>query len=90
MDFRVGLWLVRPGMNSVVGEGRACHITPKAMEVLVCLAKRQGQVVAKDEIFREVWAETFVSDDALTRCIGELRRAFHDDAREPSIIRTPA
>jgi TolB-like protein/DNA-binding winged helix-turn-helix (wHTH) protein/Flp pilus assembly protein TadD len=88
MDFRVGLWLVRPGMNSLVCEGRACHVTPKSMEVLVCLAKRQGQVVAKDEIFREVWAETFVSDDALTRCIGELRRAFHDDAREPSIIRT--
>lgn len=90
MDFRVGPWLVQPGMNSVICEGRACHITPKAMEVLVCLAERPGQVVAKDQIFQEVWAGTFVSDDALTRCIGELRRAFHDDAREPAIIRTVA
>ena len=88
MDFCVGLWLVRPEMDTIIGEGQACHISPKAMEVLVCLARRQGRVVGKDEIFQEAWAATFVSDDALTRCIGELRRAFHDDAREPSVIQT--
>jgi TolB-like protein/DNA-binding winged helix-turn-helix (wHTH) protein/Tfp pilus assembly protein PilF len=88
MDFRAKSWQVQPGMNRVVGEGRTCHITPKAMEVLECLARQQGQVVAKEKIFQEVWAGTFVSDDALTRCIGEIRRAFHDDAREPSIIQT--
>jgi TolB-like protein/DNA-binding winged helix-turn-helix (wHTH) protein/Tfp pilus assembly protein PilF len=88
MDFRLGPWLVQPGMSSITGEGHTRHITSKSMEVLVCLAKRQGHVAMKEEIFREVWPETFVSDDALTRCIGELRRALHDDAREPSIIRT--
>ena len=76
MDFRVGSWLVRPRLNSLVHGGQAYHLTPKAMEVLVCLAKRQGEVVGKDEIFQEVWAGAFVSDDSLTRCIGELRRAF--------------
>jgi TolB-like protein/DNA-binding winged helix-turn-helix (wHTH) protein len=90
MDFRVGPWLVQPGMGIISAGGRTCHITPKSMEVLACLAKRQGQVVSKKEIFREVWPETFVSDDALTRCIGELRRAFFDNARDPSIIRTVA
>ncbi len=88
MDFCVGPWLVRPEMDTVAREGESCHISPKAMEVLVCMARRQGRVVAKDEIFQEVWAGTFVSDDALTRCVGELRRSFHDDAREPSVIQT--
>ena len=90
MDFRVGPWLVRPRLNSLVRGGQACHVTPKAMEVLVCLAKREGEVVGKDEIFQEVWAGTFVSDDSLTRCIGELRRAFRDTAREPAVIETIA
>lgn len=87
----MGPWLVQPGTNRVVcDDGRARHVTPKTMEVLLCLAARQGRVVTKDEIFREVWAGTFVSDDALTRCIGELRRAFHDKVRAPAIIQTVA
>jgi DNA-binding winged helix-turn-helix (wHTH) protein/TolB-like protein len=60
------------------------------MEVLTCLAKRQGQVVSRDEIVREVWQGTCVSDDSLTRCIVELRHSFGDDAREPKIIKTVA
>jgi TolB-like protein/DNA-binding winged helix-turn-helix (wHTH) protein/Tfp pilus assembly protein PilF len=90
MQFRVGPWLVRPDMNSILRDGQARHISPKAMEVLSCLARRQGQVVAREEFFRDVWKETFVSEDALIRCVGELRRAFHDRADEPAIIRTIA
>jgi DNA-binding winged helix-turn-helix (wHTH) protein len=90
MDFRVGSWLVRPGFGSIIRDGEACHITPKSMELLVCLAKRNGQILTKDEIFQEVWPDTFVSDDALTRCIRELHRAFQDDARNPSTIGTIA
>jgi TolB-like protein/Tfp pilus assembly protein PilF len=58
------------------------------MEVLLCLARHAGEVVRKEEIIREVWEQTFVSDDSLTRCIGELRRAFRDLAREPTVIET--
>ena len=85
---RLAAWVVKPEMGSISCDGQLSHVSPKAMEVLLCLVRRQGLVVSKDEIFREVWAETFVSDDALTQCIVELRRAFHDNAREPSIIQT--
>jgi TolB-like protein/DNA-binding winged helix-turn-helix (wHTH) protein len=90
MDFHVGPWLARPGTNSIIRRGHTYRVTPKAMDLLVCLAKRRGEPVSKAEIFQEVWAGTFVSDDALTRCIGELRRAFHETAQQPSIIETVA
>jgi DNA-binding winged helix-turn-helix (wHTH) protein len=35
-----------------------------------------------------VWSDTVVSDDALTSCIQELRRALEDDARQPRFIET--
>jgi TolB-like protein/Flp pilus assembly protein TadD len=60
------------------------------MDLLACLAKRRGAVVSKADIFQEVWAGTFVSDDALTRCIGELRRVFQETAQQPAIIETVA
>src|SRR5262245_7660501 len=60
------------------------------MEVLVYLARRPGEVVARDTLIRDVWGETFVTDHVLTRCIAELRKVFDDDVREPRVIQTIA
>src|SRR5262249_37923861 len=42
----------------------------------------------KDELFRDVWDGAFVSEDVLTRAVGELRRLFGDDAGSPRVIET--
>ena len=89
-DFEFGEWAVHPKLNAVVRDGASHHVSPKAVEVLVFLAENQGDVVTKEAILASVWSGTFVTDDALTRCIGELRRVFEDDAREPHIIQTIA
>jgi DNA-binding winged helix-turn-helix (wHTH) protein/Flp pilus assembly protein TadD len=88
LDFRLGPWVVRPSLNSVALNGKAARVEPKAMEVLLCLAKHAGDVVSKEQLIGMVWADTFVGDDALTRCISELRKAFDDDPRAPRIIET--
>ena len=88
MHFGLGPWLVEPELNAVVRGGETRHVTPKSMDVLVCLARREGRVVPKDEIHQEVWPGAFVTDDALTRCIAELRRALKDSARNPEIVGT--
>jgi Tol biopolymer transport system component len=44
--------------------------------------------VTKDELFRDVWQGAFVTEDVLTRAVGELRRAFQDDAARPRVIET--
>jgi len=56
--------------------------------VLLCLARRPGEVVAKEDLLAEVWNGTFVTEDVLTRAIAELRRAFGDDAAAPQVIET--
>jgi adenylate cyclase len=87
-DFRLGQWLVEPSLNTVSRAGASVHLEPKVMEVLVCLARQPGKAVPKDQLLKMVWPETFVTDDALTRSISELRRVFEDDARDPRIIQT--
>jgi DNA-binding winged helix-turn-helix (wHTH) protein/predicted ATPase len=67
---------------------REVRVTAKSLAVLHALADRPGQVVTKQELFREVWPDTVVGDDALTSCIQELRRALKDDARRPQYIET--
>jgi len=58
------------------------------VEVLLCLAEHPGETVFKGHLIQKVWGGTFVTDDVLTRCISELRKALEDDAKEPRIIQT--
>lgn len=58
------------------------------MDVLVELAKAQGRVVERDELLRIWGPRAVVADEALTRCIAELRKALGDSPREPVYIKT--
>ena len=58
------------------------------MAVLACLARNPCEVVTRDEFIAQVWGGRVVSDEALSRCISQLRQVLHDDPREPRFIRT--
>ena len=66
--------------------GDSVSLRPLAREVLLCLARKVGQVVGKDELMRTVWPNVVVTDDSLVQCIAELRRALKDN--EHRIVRT--
>src|SRR5215475_10523122 len=87
-SFKVGSWIVDPSLNSVSSEGKTVRLEPKVMEVLLCLAQHSGETLSKEQLFQAVWPNIIVTEDVLRRCIGELRRAFDDDARNPHIVET--
>ena len=64
------------------------RLTPKSAAVMSLLVAHAGEPVTKENLFASVWPDTAVSDDALTTCIAELRRALEDDARQPRFIET--
>ncbi len=68
--------------------GAALEIEPKAFRVLLYLVENRGRVVPKDELVQAVWAGTFVSDNALTRVIAQLRKQLGDTARDSRVIET--
>ena len=86
--FRVGESLVEPDLSRVTSAEKQVTLEPKAMEVLLCLARSAGEMLTKKEIIRTVWPDTYVSDGVLTHSIFELRSAFGDDARNPQTIQT--
>lgn len=87
-QFRVGEWLVEPSLNRVARDGVTVQLELKAMDVLLCLAGRPGELVDKRELVDAVWQTEFVSDNTLTKRIAELREALGDDARNPCYIET--
>src|SRR5262245_37475615 len=69
-------------------ETQPVRLTPKAFQVLCYVVERPGQLVTKEELFRVLWADTVVSDAALTTCIQELRKALQDNAKTPQYLET--
>jgi WD40 repeat protein/DNA-binding winged helix-turn-helix (wHTH) protein len=86
--FRLGDWLVEPSLNRISRGGEAIQLELKAMDLLVYLAGRAGELVDKREIQDAVCHTEFVSDNTLTRRVAELRDALGDDARNPRYIET--
>jgi DNA-binding winged helix-turn-helix (wHTH) protein len=66
----------------------ALQIEPKAFQVLVFLLENRGRLVEKRELLDSVWKETFVTENALTREIAQLRKALGENAREAKYIQT--
>jgi len=69
---------------------RCCSARTQVHAGAGCLANRPGEVISKEELIRNVWKDTFVTDDVLTRAISELRRILGDDAKQPHIVETVA
>lgn len=85
---RVGAWYVDPASNEVRRGADTVRLEPKAMNLLVALAGRAGDVVSREELLSEVWPGVVVSDEALTQGVIKLRRALGDTAKEPAYIET--
>ena len=86
--FHLGDWIVLPLEGRIAGPTGSTHIEPKVMDVLVCLARRPGAVITRDELLAAVWGGRAVSDEPLTRVIGELRRALGDTRGQRQYILT--
>lgn len=81
-------WLVKPELSTISRAGETVHLEPKVMQVLVQLALHPDEVLTKEWLIETVWPDTFVSEQALTRCISVLRREMQDDPHTPRYIQT--
>jgi DNA-binding winged helix-turn-helix (wHTH) protein len=64
------------------------YLFPKTFEVFLYLVERHGHLVRKDELMDSLWANAFVTENALTKRIKEVREALGDDAHQPRYLKT--
>ena len=74
--------------RQLLRDGEDVHLSPKAFAVLSILLAKRPNVVAKADLFGEIWPDVFVVDANLNVLVGEIRRALDDDAQSPRFIRT--
>ncbi len=53
-------------------------ISPKALETLVLLVKKKGEIVSREELIETVWKDTFVEEGNINYTISLLRKIFEN------------
>lgn len=90
----LGGWIVNSRELSLVPTTRnhckqAIELRPKVMQVLICLMARQGQVVTREELIKEVWdGNAYVGENGLTDAIWQLRKRLDEDKNCAPYIQT--
>ena len=69
-------------------DGEAIPLTPKLFDTLLYLVRHSGKVIEKDELMREIWADSIVEENNLNQNISTLRRVFGEKPGEHRFIVT--
>ena len=67
-------------------DGTDLALRPKAFALLHYLLDNASRLHSRDDLFQAVWPGVIVSDDSLTQCVSDLRRALGDRANH--VLRT--
>jgi DNA-binding winged helix-turn-helix (wHTH) protein/tetratricopeptide (TPR) repeat protein len=86
--YRFDELIADPVRRVLLRDGEAVQVTPKAFSILLVLLEHHGQVVGKDELIRQVWAGSHVSDANLTQNVSSLRKALGERAGDGRYVVT--
>ena len=86
--FYLGDHLVDPREGQVIGTSGSAHLPPKAMEVLLCLAEKPGELVTREALLTAVWGAGHGSHEALSHAVSEIRHALDDHYEHAVFVQT--
>ena len=86
---RLGDVLLDPGAGCLRGsDGAEIALRPKSFDLLAVLARNPRRTLSRNELLDAVWPGVTVTDESVTQCVREVRRAIGDpDGR---LLRTVA
>jgi DNA-binding winged helix-turn-helix (wHTH) protein len=73
-----GLFRLLPEQRLLLCADNAVPLGSRALDILIALVERPGELLGKDELMARVWPNTFVEPANLTVHVAALRRALGD------------
>src|SRR4051794_41966345 len=59
-------------------DGAELPLRPKSFALLRLLVENAGRLLDRDAIMAAVWPDVFVTDDSITQCVRDVRKALGD------------
>lgn len=69
-------------------KGQPVRLAPKVIETLIALVRSRGEIISKENLMNEVWANSFVEESNLTQHIYLLRKTLGKSADGRDLIET--
>src|SRR5215467_7453971 len=88
--FEFGQFRLDVGGKLLFRDGKRMPVPVKAAEVLIALVRNRGTAVGREELLRQVWADTAVEEGSLTSHVSLLRRALGETPGSVQYIETIA
>jgi predicted ATPase/DNA-binding winged helix-turn-helix (wHTH) protein len=73
-----GPYLLLRSQKMLLENGRGVRLGNRALDLLIALAERAGEVVSKNELINYAWPDTFVEDSNLRVHVAALRKILGD------------
>ena len=86
--YRFDDFVVDPDNWRLSRAGREIHLKPVVLELLIYLIANRGRLVTREELMDTVWSGTVISESALTKAAGRLRKALGDDSATHRYLET--
>ena len=84
--YRFDAFTLDAGRGILLGPEGELRLRPKTFKLLSYLVRHPGRLVGREELLQAVWGHAAVTDDSVTQCLVEIRRALGDESR--SLVRT--
>src|SRR5271154_1703011 len=81
---RFTLDLIRGALRA--HDGSELALRPKSFDLLRYMVINAGRLIDRDELMQAVWPGVFVTDESITQCVKDIRRALDDQTRR--VLRT--
>ena len=88
--YHFGPFTLDPAAFRLTRDGQPLAASPKVLDLLRYLLDRRSALATKDELFKAIWPDVIVTDNALTQAVSELRQLLGDDPAQPTYIQTVA
>lgn len=73
--------------KSVTVNGEAVRLTPLEYKILELLCRHPGKVFSTEEIYRQVWNDDIVSDNAIAVHVRHIREKIEINPKEPRYLK---
>ncbi len=87
-SYHFGPYRLDASQRVLLRDGKPVSLTLKAFDTLIALVQKQGQVVEKDDLMKQVWPDACVEDSNLTQNIFTLRKVLGETAEGLKYIET--
>ena len=88
-SLRFGRFLLDPARKQLLAEGDAVRLGGRALDLLIALVERAGDVVSHDELFARVWPRAIVEESSLRVHMSALRKALGESSETRYIANVP-